>query len=360
MTSARRVAISPSSWATASRDRLDHRLRRSDAAAARPGPSRSAARFCSVSSCSSRAQCARSCSAAASRCRRRSASTVTAVATAVAALAANASSRRWSSALNAGPALEPVDRDQHPVGPVRGRSAGRPARRSASNAEPAEPVTLEPRPVGVVLQPKRAGRSGALRWRGCPARPRAGRSGPRAARPRRQRPPSRRPARARSPARGPTRAPGRAWPPAPRIESRSVSPPSARAICMRRIERVDGPPQLGVLGLEAGVAPRVVDRDARELGQQPDRLLVLLGELARRLPSRSGRGSRTGRPPTRIGTPRNVLIGGWPAREAVGVRVGAHVGQPQRHRMRDQLAEHPAAPRQLADPFPRLLVDADA
>ncbi len=39
--------------------------------------------------------------------------------------------------------------------------------------------------------------------------------------------------------------------------------------------------------------------------------------------------------------------------------MGAHVRQPQRHRMRDQLAEHPSTLRQIADPFPIVLVDAD-
>ena len=53
-----------------------------------------------VSSCSSRAQRLRSTSAAASRCRRRSSAANCAVATAVAALAAKASSRFWCSALN--------------------------------------------------------------------------------------------------------------------------------------------------------------------------------------------------------------------------------------------------------------------
>ena len=39
--------------------------------------------------------------------------------------------------------------------------------------------------------------------------------------------------------------------------------------------------------------------------------------------------------------------------------MGAHVGQPQRHRMRDQLAEHSPPLRQIADPFPIVAVDPD-
>ena len=39
--------------------------------------------------------------------------------------------------------------------------------------------------------------------------------------------------------------------------------------------------------------------------------------------------------------------------------MGAHLVQPQRNRMRDQLAEHPSPLRQIADPFPILLVDAE-
>ena len=46
-----------------------------------------------------------------------------------------------------------------------------------------------------------------------------------------------------------------------------------------RVERVDGPLELGVLSVQEGVPARVVDRHTGELGQQPDRPLVLLGEL---------------------------------------------------------------------------------
>ena len=125
-----------------------------------------------------------------------------------------------------------------------------------------------------------------------------------------------------------------------------------------RVERVDGPLELGVLSVQAGVAPRVVDRHARELGQQHDRLLVLLGELLAagllgqvQVPERDAADQHR--------DPQERLHRRMTGRKAVGVRVGAHVGQPERHRMRDQLAEHPSSLRQIADPFPIVLVDAD-
>ena len=126
----------------------------------------------------------------------------------------------------------------------------------------------------------------------------------------------------------------------------------------RRVERVDGPPQLGVLGLETGVAPRVVDGHTGELGQQPDRLLVLLGELPAALllgqvqiPERNA-AHQNGDPEKR--PHRRVSRG-----KAVRVRVGVDIGQPQSHRVRDQLPEHPASPGKLADPLPGVLVETD-
>ena len=125
-----------------------------------------------------------------------------------------------------------------------------------------------------------------------------------------------------------------------------------------RVERVDGPLELGVLSVQAGVAPGVVDRYTRELGQQHDRLLVLLGELPAALllgqvqiPERD--------PADQHRDPQERLHRRMAGRKTVGVRMGAHVGQPQRNRMRDQLAEHPSSLRQIADPFPIVLVDAD-
>jgi len=94
--SARRLPMSLSSWATASRTASVIGLDEVVAWSCAASPTRRVAKLWRVSSCSSRAQRARSCSVAASRWRRRSASTVSAVAIAVAALAANASSSRWS------------------------------------------------------------------------------------------------------------------------------------------------------------------------------------------------------------------------------------------------------------------------
>ena len=125
-----------------------------------------------------------------------------------------------------------------------------------------------------------------------------------------------------------------------------------------RVERVDRPLELDVLSVQAGVATRVVDRHTRELSQQHDRLLVLLGEL----PAAHFLGQ--------------VQIPEWDAadqhrdtqerphrrmtrRKTIGMRMGAHIGQPKRHWVRDQLAEHASSLRQIADPFPIVLVDAD-
>ena len=55
----------------------------------------------------------------------------------------------------------------------------------------------------------------------------------------------------------------------------------------------------------------VLDRDGGLRGEQLRQLEVLVRERPRRLPSRSGRGSRTRRRAGGSGTPRNDFIGGW-------------------------------------------------
>ena len=62
-----------------------------------------------------------------------------------------------------------------------------------------------------------------------------------------------------------------------------------------RVEGVDGVLQLSAPRLGTGVAPRVVDGDARELGEQRSRLPRRPPRSPRRLPCRSGRGCRTAR-----------------------------------------------------------------
>ena len=104
---ARRSARRPPLERARASPRRPSRRRAADSSIRRP-PSP-----CSVSSCSSRAQRARSASAAASESRSRCVSTERAVATAVAALAANACSRRSSSASKARGAAAPVEGDEH-------------------------------------------------------------------------------------------------------------------------------------------------------------------------------------------------------------------------------------------------------
>ena len=86
--------------------------------ASAPRRSFTAASSCRLSSCSSRAQRRRSSSEASTLRSRACVSTVWAVATAVAALAANASMRRSSSALNSGPPVDAVERRHHAHRPV--------------------------------------------------------------------------------------------------------------------------------------------------------------------------------------------------------------------------------------------------
>ena len=125
-----------------------------------------------------------------------------------------------------------------------------------------------------------------------------------------------------------------------------------------RVERVDGPLELGVLSVQTGVAACVVDRHTGELRQQHDRLLVLFGELLAagllgqvQIPERD--------PADQHRDPQEGLHRRMAVRKSIGVRMGAYVGQSQRHRMDDQLAEHASSLRQLADPLPIVLVDAE-
>ncbi len=101
----------------------------------------------------------------------------------------------------------------------------------------------------------------------------------------------------------------------------------------------------------------MVDGDAGELGQQDERLLVVLGELAAALLVAQiqvaiGHVADADRDPQER---RHRRV---PGREAIGVRVRADIGQAQRLRVGDELPEHAAAGRQRADPRPGLLVDA--
>jgi len=175
------------------------------------------------------------------------------------------------------PVLEPVDRDQHPVAPSAEDQRDHQSR-VGPESDPAEAVALEPYPVGLILQAQR------------PRHPehRAGQaalhidmlahhSGGHFARAGGHDHLSRllmfdhqRPG-------GHERPSAFGNEPEDQIQ---VSLAAERPRNLHRgIERIDGPLELGVLSVQTGVAPRVVDRHARELGQEHDRLLILLGEL---------------------------------------------------------------------------------
>ena len=129
---------------------------------------------------------------------------------------------------------------------------------------------------------------------------------------------------ARAPARGRSRR---------RAPGRSVWWRPARGPCARA--RRGGSLRL--------VKPRVVDRDARELGEQDDRRLVGLGERAALLLGQVE--VPVGPTPTTIGTPRNVSIGGCAAGKPYERGCRADVRQPERCRVLDQLAQDAAAAR---------------
>ena len=103
--------------------------------------------------------------------------------------------------------------------------------------------------------------------------------------------------------------------------------------------------------------PGTLDRDAGELCEQGDRLLVVLGELCPVL--------LVGEieVPVRLTVdedrhPQERAHLGMAERERVRARMASDVGQSQRHRMGDEYAEHTAAPWQLADLAPSGLINA--
>ena len=74
------------------------------------------------------------------------------------------------------------------------------------------------------------------------------------------------------------------------------------------VERRDRPLQIVALSLGAREPPRMIDRQACELGEQDERFLILGGELAIHV---LGDVDVSERPPgTGTGTPRNDRIGG--------------------------------------------------
>ena len=302
---------------------------------------RNAASSCRVSSCSSRAQRTRSRSEASTLRRSPWAATFCAVMTAVAAVAAKACIRRWSSAVNSG--RPPCGRrrpGRRP--PRRGRPAGRSARSRRRRARPARSAAATGRrpgaraagvrrtspatdPATAIRRPTTsAGTSPAAAWTTSSSPSRS----------------------ATSIARASTRARPRLTS-SSRMRSRSVSPPTARAIddvvssaetARSSSSRRDG---------DAAVQASVLDRDRRPVGQDDERLLVGLVEVAAGL---------LGQVEVAVGLAADEDRHAQEAvhrrvaeREAVGARVVADVGHPQWPRIADQDAEDPVAAGQVAD-----------
>ncbi len=126
----------------------------------------------------------------------------------------------------------------------------------------------------------------------------------------------------------------------------------------RRIQRTHRALQLSPLVLGPRVAPRMIDRHPGKVRQQNRRLLVILIELHRVLLigqvqiSKRLTGGDNRDPQKR---PHRRMT----HREPIRVWMPAHVSQPQRHRIEDQLTQHPTTPRQRADPLPGRLVHAE-
>ncbi len=100
----------------------------------------------------------------------------------------------------------------------------------------------------------------------------------------------------------------------------------------------------------------MIDRDAREPGQQDDRALVVLGEL--------GRAALFGQVEVAVGLPidqdrhpEERAHRRMADREPIRVGMATDIGQPQRLRIADQLAEQPAAGRKRSDAAAGRLID---
>lgn len=125
----------------------------------------------------------------------------------------------------------------------------------------------------------------------------------------------------------------------------------------RGIQRGEVSLQGAAARLGGRVTPSVVDREAGELGQQDDGVLVGPGELSAIVllgqveVSVSAAADEDRHPEERAH--RRV-----PGGESVGTMVRAYVRDAERLGVADQLAEHPVAGRQRTDPRLLLLVDA--
>ena len=111
------------------------------------------------------------------------------------------------------------------------------------------------------------------------------------------------------------------------------------------------PPRRGL------VQPRVLDRDRRLAREQPDELLVVLGEVAAVELLRQVE-VPVGDVAEQHGHAEERLHRRMARREADRARIVRDVVQPQRRRVADEDAEDAAPARQVADLAPRRLVDA--
>ena len=138
--------------------------------------------------------------------------------------------------------------------------------------------------------------------------------------------------------------------------SRSVSNPTARAMA-GGLEATDGALELVAPELDSLIQACVVDGDRGPVGKHHHQLLVALAELAA--------ADLLGQVQVAVGLAadrdRHAEKGrhrGMAGREPVRPRMRGHVGQAQRPRVADQLAQHPATARKRSDPAARLLVQA--
>ena len=313
----------PSSSAVAQR-RRGRRCggRRPAASSARPAPaaSRRAARAPSAALALGRLQAAGACP----RPRR-----AAPVATAVAALAANASMQPLVLGAERRALAEPVERGEHAERAVRGTATGR-------RAPPARPSALR---ADGARRRRRSGSTRCARRVRAPAaeRPLDRRRG-RAPRATPGRPPPRRAARRPRAAAISTPAPPRARAPRLTISSRIAVEVGLAADRARRSR--SSPPACGTARSSSSRrASHVTRTAARSRSRSPPSRRARRApprrprRTPRRPPSRSGRGCPTRSPRIRIGTPRNVCIGGWPSGKPYERGCVADVGEPQRLRI---------------------------
>ena len=126
---------------------------------------------------------------------------------------------------------------------------------------------------------------------------------------------------------------------------------------VRRLGDRDGVLQLLPPALDEPVGPGIRDRDRGPVGEDDDRLLVVLVEVAAFLLGQVD--VPEGLPADDDRRAQEAAHRRVPGGKAVRLRMGADILDPDRPRILDQQAEHAASPRQVADRLPCLVVDAD-